>query len=201
VFLSKLSGGTPERYIPVGKVREIDDWPSVNLMIRISEFEKVGGFDCKFWPGEDTKLCLNLKKLGKKMLYIPTMIVWHHRREGLFAHLKQVGAYGLHRGYFAKNYPETSFKLKYFIPSIFSFFVIFSLLIQVIFNEYWNIVLSIGWMIYGFAVLIAILQIMRFEGVFVALISFPYILLTHFWYGIKFIYGFVHSDTLVSKLR
>src|SRR3989344_1551337 len=31
VFLSKFSGGAPERYVPVGEAREMKDWPSVNL--------------------------------------------------------------------------------------------------------------------------------------------------------------------------
>ena len=101
VFLSKFSGGSPERYIPFGCVRAVDDWPSVNLMIRKEDFLRVGGFNSSFWPGEDTLLCLNLiKNTSKKILYIPHMIVWHHRRSGLFQHLKQVGAYGMHRGFF-----------------------------------------------------------------------------------------------------
>ena len=110
-FLSKFSGGAPERYVPFGEVREIQDWPSVNLMVRKIEFLVIGGFNSPYWPGEDTKLCLELiQKTGKKILYIPELVVWHHRREGLIPHLKQVGAYGLHRGFFAKEYPETSLK-------------------------------------------------------------------------------------------
>ena len=34
VFLSRLSGGNPERYINIGEPKFVDDWPSVNLMIR-----------------------------------------------------------------------------------------------------------------------------------------------------------------------
>lgn len=109
VFLSRLSGGAPERYVPCGPSRNIQDWPSVNLMVRRADFLAVGGFNVPYWPGEDTKLCLDIIKAGRKIIYAPDAIVWHHRRPGLAAHLKQVGAYGLHRGYFAKKYPETSF--------------------------------------------------------------------------------------------
>jgi GT2 family glycosyltransferase len=122
VFLSKFSGGAPERYIPVGKSRPVQDWPSVNLMVRKKDFLDIGGFDCPYWPGEDTKLCLDLiKKKNKTIMYVPELKVWHHRRAGLAAHLKQIGAYGLHRGYFSKIHPETSRKIKYFIPSFFFF--------------------------------------------------------------------------------
>ena len=44
VFLSRFSGGSPERYLPVGDVREVHDWPSVNLMVRKTDFLSVGGF-------------------------------------------------------------------------------------------------------------------------------------------------------------
>lgn len=119
VFLSKISGGNPERYWPIGKIRGVDDWPSVNLLVRRDIFEKIGGFNSAYWPGEDTKLCLDIVKLGKEILYDPDVIAWHHRREGLKSHLRQIGRYGLHRGFFAKKFPETSRRLKYFIPSIF----------------------------------------------------------------------------------
>ena len=33
-FLSKFSGGFPERYINIGKIKKIYDWPSVNLMVK-----------------------------------------------------------------------------------------------------------------------------------------------------------------------
>ncbi|MDH5573155.1 MAG: glycosyltransferase, partial [Gammaproteobacteria bacterium] len=90
VFLSRFSGGAPERYIPIGRVKEVDDWPSVNLMVRKNDFLNIGGFNSPYWPGEDTKLCLDLIKTGKKILYVPDLIVWHHRRAGFAAHLKQV---------------------------------------------------------------------------------------------------------------
>ncbi|OGR75591.1 MAG: hypothetical protein A2X40_08200 [Elusimicrobia bacterium GWC2_65_9] len=51
----------------------------------------------------------------------------HHRRAGLPGHLKQIGAYGLHLGFFAKEYPETSRKSVYFIPSVFVLFTALSL--------------------------------------------------------------------------
>jgi hypothetical protein len=74
---------------------------------------------------KDTKLCHDLVyKNKKKILYVPNMIVWHSRREGLASHLKQIGGYGIHRGYFVKKYPQTSLRLKYFIPTLFFLFVL-----------------------------------------------------------------------------
>jgi GT2 family glycosyltransferase len=126
-FLSILNGGAMRsRYWPIASApREVDDWPSVNLLIRRTDFLAVGGFDSAYWPGEDTKLCLDLtQKLKKKMIYEPHAIVFHHRRAGLKRHLKQIGNYGLHRGFFAKTLPETSLRPIYFVPSLFTLFAL-----------------------------------------------------------------------------
>lgn len=201
VFLSRFTGGAPERYVPVGEVREVDDWPSVNLMVRKDVFLAVGGFDSKYWPGEDTKLCLKLKRTGKRILYAPDMVVWHHRRVGLGTHAKQVGAYGLHRGYFARHYPETSFRLKYFMPSFFSAFVLSSTLAPLM-PQVLTPLIMLGWLLYGVALLVGAFQMLRFERPLAVLAAtLIYVPVTHFYYGLKFISGYLRRHELVSTLR
>jgi len=125
VFSSLLiSGRFNYRYLPRNR-REIDDYPSCNLLVRKSIMQTLGGFDTSVWPGEDTKLCLDItKKLGKKIIYDPKVLVWHHRRPLFLPHLRQVANYALHRGYFVKIYPETSFRPVYFVPTLFLFGII-----------------------------------------------------------------------------
>lgn len=114
-----VSAGFSYRYLP-GRRREVDDFPSCNFFIRRQIFRELGGFKTDFWPGEDTKLCLEItNKLGKKIIYDPFVCVWHHRRPLFLSHLKQIASYALHRGYFVKRYPQTSFKISYFIPTLF----------------------------------------------------------------------------------
>ena len=106
------------RFLP-GKRQFVDDYPSMNLAVRKTDFKKVSGYDSNYWPGEDTKLCLDLTHyLGKRIIYEPKAIVYHHRRPILFAHLRQNGNFGLHRGVFARILPKTSLKLVYFLPSL-----------------------------------------------------------------------------------
>jgi glycosyltransferase involved in cell wall biosynthesis len=200
VFLSKFSGGNPERYLSIGLSKEVDDWPSVNLMVRRQDFMLIGGFNSPYWPGEDTKLCLDLiSKTGKKILYIPNLVVWHHRRQGLFAHLKQIGAYGIHRGYFARVYPKSSRKLTYFLPSAFLFFLVLSLFINKLPIEIKPFML-LGWFIYVGALLKALYDIQTKESSAIAAVAIVYIILTHAWYGIRFIQGFC-TPNLISRLR
>ncbi|MBI2439726.1 MAG: glycosyltransferase [Candidatus Moranbacteria bacterium] len=202
VFLSSLSGGSPERYVPVGKKRLVDDWPSVNLSIRKQAFADVDGFDCGFWPGEDTKLCLNIiKKLKGKILYDPSLHVYHHRREGFFRHMKQVHGYGLHRGFFAKKFPETSLRIKYFIPSFFFLFVTVGTGSIFLFPHFlfWY---EIGWFLYGGALFLSFLDMYRFEkNTFILFNALYYIFFTHLVYGFYFLIGFLLVRNLKSKLR
>lgn len=201
VFLSRFSGGAPERYVPLGGVREIMDWPSVNLMVRRSDFLTVGGFNTTYWPGEDTKLCLELvKRTGKRILYVPQLVVWHHRRAGLKAHLKQVGAYGLHRGFFAKHYPETSRKFVYFIPSVFLAFTLLSLFAGLLPGPLRALVVA-GWGAYALALFKAWLESLKYETFAVACCSLYYIVCTHWVYGARFLQGFLLTRRLVSELR
>lgn len=200
VFLSKLSGGAPERYVPVGKARPVDDWPSVNLMVRKDAFLAIGGFNSPYWPGEDTKLCLDLiQKTGKQILYVPEMRVWHHRRAGLAAHLRQVGGYGIHRGYFARKHPETSRKLLYFVPSAFALFVALTVIVPFIIpGAAW--LFLVGWAAYALALGKAWRDMRQYETATVAMAALGYTFLTHLWYGLRFIQGLL-TPKLISRLR
>lgn len=202
VFLSNLSGGNPDRYAPVGKKRLVDDWPSVNLSVRKKAFDQIGGFDSEFWPGEDTKLCLDLiNKAKTQILYDPQLIVYHHRREGLKRHLKQIGGYGLHRGFFAKKYPKTSFKFKYFVPALFLMFIFLGGLTSFLKPYILNLYLA-GWALYFLAIVKVFFDIRKYEkNSFIIFCAVYYIFLTHMVYGFKFIQGFIFTDNLKSKLR
>lgn len=118
------SGPTIYRHKPL-KHRLVDDYPTVNLIIKKDKITKIGGFDSKFWPGEDTKFCLDLTlEFGKSIYYSPNLKVNHFRRNVFHPHLIQISRYAFHRGFFAKKFPQTSFKLSYFIPSIFLIYVV-----------------------------------------------------------------------------
>lgn len=201
-FLSSLAGGNPERYFAIGRKRFVDDWPSVNLSIRKKSFAEIGGFDCEYWPGEDTKLCLDIiKKLNGKILYNPDLIVYHHRREGLINHLKQVGGYGLHRGFFAKKFPETSLRLKYFIPSVFFIFAIFGWIL-LFFPPFFKFLYFAVWLAYALALIVSFFDIYKkTKDARISLAAIPYVFLTHIYYGLRFIQGFVFIKELKSRLR
>lgn len=112
------------RHIPK-MLREVDDYPTCNLLVRRSSFERAGGFDTPYWPGEDTVLCWKLTHGAKgKIIYDPDVQVFHHRRALFRKHWRQIGNYGLHRGYFVKKFPTTSRRPNYFLPSLWTVFLL-----------------------------------------------------------------------------
>jgi len=197
IFESYLGGGfARNRYLPIGRRREIDDWPTVNFLVWRECFAEVGGFNCAFWPGEDTKLCLDFLAADYKILYEPAGIVYHHRRSDLFKHFKQIGNYALHRGFFAKKYPKTSLRLGYFIPTIFNFYLIIWIL-TFIWHWDFGFWISLPLIAYGLGLIIdAIIISFRWRNPIVGLITIPMIFLTHLWYGIRFVWGL-----LIPKLE
>jgi len=128
-LLAKVSGYFWSSYLGSGgagtyrnlpqKTRSVDDYPSFNFFVRKKDFLAAGGFDSRYWPGEDTKLCHDLVyKLEKKIVYHPQILVYHHRRPIFKPHLKQLSRYAAMRARFTLLFPQTSKKLSYYLPAI-----------------------------------------------------------------------------------
>lgn len=190
VFSSRLTSSSfVYRYVPE-RFREVDDFPTVNLLVRKSVFERLGGFDTAFWPGEDTKLCLDITKgLGLKIVYDPEVFVYHHRRPLFIPHLRQVSRYAFQRGYFVKTFPQTSNRPGYFAPSIFLIFIIagaaFSLHSQTAF-----IAFSGAMSVYLAALLASsVLTTVYHRDIAIGAVTFVGIFLTHLIYGYNFMKG------------
>lgn len=200
------------RFLPFKK-RFVIDYPSMNLAVRKHDFEKVGGFDSNFWPGEDTKLCLDLThKLGKKIIYDPQVLVFHHRRPIFFPHLRQNGNFGLHRGFFARILPQTSLKFVYFGPTLMVLGIFYLLFLSWLNQPPLNYFHRLGWLLfqaYFISLLANALWIYTViarssatwqsstQAIFQSLLSVPVIFVTHLWYGLRFLQGFLFTAKLL----
>jgi glycosyltransferase involved in cell wall biosynthesis len=179
------SGGAGVYRNKISHSRFVDDFPSVNLIVNKDDFFKVKGFDTHHWPGEDTILCLNLiKKLNKKIFYHPSIKVYHHRREVIKKHLQQITRYALHRGYFAKKYPENSRKIGYFLPSLFFLYLISLPLTNFYYPLYFYLIL----------LLINLLNYLFTNSLVCSLLATITIPITHIYYGVLFIKGYFSKN-------
>jgi len=165
--------------------RFVDDYPTVNLIVKKKSFIKVGGFDPKYWPGEDTILCLKLTQAGQKIYYHPSIVVYHHRRKVFIPHLEQVSRYAQHRGLFTKIFPQNSLKPGYFIPSL---FFIYALSIP-----FTNFLLPLY--LYILLLLINLIDFLyQRNTVLVSLLATLSIPITHLYYGLMFLVGLTKKD-------
>jgi glycosyltransferase involved in cell wall biosynthesis len=193
VYASPLvSAGYVYRYLPRVE-RDVDDYPSCNLLVRRDPFVRHVGSCLRYWPGEDTKLCLLLTRdEGKRIVYEPAAAVFHHRRALFWDHFRQVWNYAVHRGFFAKRYPGTSLRPQYFVPSTFVVANLFALA-ALVFVPASRAVLGIAAAAYVALVALAALASREEAPVNRRLVALG-IYLTHLTYGLGFIVGLCRRE-------
>ena len=170
---------------------ESDDIHSCNFVARKVVVEEVGGWNEKYWPGEDTLMCLAIKKLGKKLVESSDVVVYHHRRSLFKSHLKQVSRFGEHRGFFAKKFPENSVKLTYFFPSLLVSSLLAGIVLSLFFPFFAYVVLF-GVAAYLVSSLIA--AALQVRNVKLLLSVWLGIIVTHIVYGSFFLSGLAKRD-------
>lgn len=186
VYASPLvSGNCRFRYVSE-RVRKVDDMPSCNLLVRTSILRKIGGFNTRYWPGEDTVLCMDVVNQGCEMIYDPFAVVFHHRRPLFGAHLRQIGRYAKHRGFFCRVFPQTSLRISYMIPSLFVLGLVLGPVACTFLPVLW-------WAYIGILglYLLTVLACSWHLKIHEWLIVFMGIIATHIWYGIRFLQGLI----------
>jgi cellulose synthase/poly-beta-1,6-N-acetylglucosamine synthase-like glycosyltransferase len=188
ILSSFMVGGLANRY-GSAKSRESDDIHSCNFIARRTILDEIGGWNEKYWPGEDTLICLGIDKLNKKMIEASDVVVYHHRRPLFSRHLLQVSRFGQHRGFFAKRFPENSLRLNYFIPSLFVLFLAAGIVvpfmhmsIQVFYIFLFSIYLLAG-------IAVSLDAAAAGKDIRYLPLVFAGIIVTHIVYGVHFISG------------
>lgn len=170
---------------------ESDDIHSCNFVARKSMVEEAGGWNEKYWPGEDTLMCLAMKRLGGKLIEAPDVVVYHHRRPLFRFHLEQVSRFGEHRGLFAKKFPENSLKPTYIAPSMLVLSLIAGLVLSFLFSFFVYVT------VFGVAVYLALSLVaaaLQVRKVKLILLVWSGTIVTHITYGIFFLSGLIKRD-------
>lgn len=197
-YESFLLSSSPSRYRPVGKIRKVLDLPSVNLVVHKPIFQSVGGFGNEYWPGEDSKFCEKLISQSISIWYSPKLLVYHHRRRSLHAHLKQSSNYGKHRGRFARDRDVNSTSLAFAIPSTFFFYCLLITFVSLL--GITSKALYIPLYLYIIALCLTTLNTYFRWGLIVSLLVIVYLPLTHLAYGLNYAIGYFRKD-FRSELR
>ena len=192
-----VSGGYRYRYLGGRVRRDVDDYPSCNLLVRADVLRTIHGYRTDFWPGEDTLLCEDIVYgQGRRLVYDPWSIVYHHRRRLFGPHLRQLGRYAFHRGYFVKKSPKTSFKLAYFVPSLFVLgLVAGGIALGATATLRGTAVDALRWTYFGVTGLYAVATLATTFALNPAMwiVTWLGVVASHIWYGIRFVCGLCAS--------
>jgi len=111
--------------IPLQGPIEVDCLQGCFMSFRHEVLLKSGGFDENyetFFRGDDTDVCLAVKKLGYKIIYEPRAIVWH-KALGIFSYSANEWVYKYARGstyfYFKNLFPDAKLYLPLFFLNLF----------------------------------------------------------------------------------
>ncbi len=179
-----VSGLASIRY-KIAKNQFVKELPSCNYISRKEISKK---YQEGFLTAEDSKFCFDIKKQGYKILYANDVVVFHHRRDTIKKHIKQMFIYGRDIAWLAKE--EFSFDKLYF--SLLSLFVIgfFGGVVLSPFYPIIRIVFTFLMAIYFLIILSTSIHKNLKISISVSSISVA----THFAYGIGFIYGLLKKN-------
>lgn len=152
---------------------------SFNLGLSKKAFEKTEGFS-SMKIGEDIDLTFRLWKNNFNTQFIPNAFVYHKRRNTLKQFYKQTFNFGKTRPLLNKKYPKTA-KITYWFPSLFLFFILFSVLGTVFYS--WCF--SIPILFYFFILFVD--SLLKNKKISVALLSIITTLVQFTGYGLGFL--------------
>lgn len=173
-----VSGFANIRYRTAEK-QYVKELPSCNFIVKK---EDAGQFSAEFLTAEDSKFCFDIRKKGKRLLYAPDVIVYHHRRNTMEGHLKQMWTYGRDIALLTKK-EFSADKMYYTLPSLFVLFVFFGLIDSLLGNFS---------LIYGSIISIYFILMLAFSlrnSIEKTILIFFGSIMTHFAYGAGYIYG------------
>lgn len=162
---------------------------SFNMGISKEAFEKTGGFS-KIHPGEDPDLSQRILKAGYDTTFLPNAFVYHKRRISWKKFYLQVKKFGLVRPILNQWHPATS-KLTFWFPTVFVFFVIFSVLFSIFITPWFLTPLL------SYLTLLFIDSSIKNKSIFIGVLSLRAVFVQFFGYGI----AFLKSSFLINFLK
>jgi len=190
VLSSFMVGGLSNRYRT--KISyESYDIHSCNFMARKRVLNDVGGWNEKYWPGEDTLICLAMQRQGLKLIEASDVVVYHHRRSLYTPHLKQVSRFGVHRGFFVKRFRGNSVKLTFFMPSFLLLAFIVTALMSIGISFFSNVLLMVMSLYLVVSLISTLSQVKNLKMI---LVVWSGSIMTHLAYGTSFLVGLLKRD-------
>jgi glycosyltransferase involved in cell wall biosynthesis len=170
-----------------GNKKAIDKFQprSFNLGISKNAFELTKGFS-EMKIGEDIDLTFRLWEHNFETQFIENAFVYHKRRSTFKQFFNQTYAFGQGRPLLNKKYPNTK-KITYWFPTVFVFFMVFSILSGLFISK----ILLIP--IVCYLVIIFMDSLLKSKQITVAITSVITTIIQFFGYGLGFVKGLVKN--------
>jgi glycosyltransferase involved in cell wall biosynthesis len=97
---SAAAGYVASRYVNDGRGPRRIRWSGIigcNMAFRRRVLEEAGGFDPRFWPGEEMVVSSAVEKGGHAIVFAPDAWLFHYPRSSLLGFVKQIYKYGATR--------------------------------------------------------------------------------------------------------
>jgi len=182
------SGAADIRY-KIAKTRYTHELPSCNYITRR---EAACEYNSCFLTAEDSEFCFACVERGYRVLYAGDVVVFHHRRDSLGKHLKQMFIYGRDIVWLLKE----RFSIWQAYYSIMSIFVIgfFVFLIGSFFSSVIRVLFIVGLIAYGLVMFLTSI----YENLGVTIWTTIATVLTHFAYGFGFLKGLFWRNPMLE---
>jgi cellulose synthase/poly-beta-1,6-N-acetylglucosamine synthase-like glycosyltransferase len=175
-------GPSRARYRAVGTTRISGEKELIlcNLVARRSDLLEAGGFDEALYPNEENALMDQMQKLGKILLYDPSLVVYRRPRSTLWAFGRMLLTYGRGRAEQFRRHPTLGSALNFAPP----LFVVYVALLS-----WWGGMWSVPLAIYLLGVVLQTVVSARSQSGLEAVAAAPLVILTHLLYGLGFLRG------------
>ncbi|MFC1704840.1 glycosyltransferase [Nanoarchaeota archaeon] len=159
---------------------------SSNLLARVGLLREIGGYYKNLPTGEDSILSFKIRKLNKKIIYSPKVVVYHHRRKLFLPHLRRIFEQARDKAVILKA-SFSKDKSVYFVPSIF----VICLITGAILSFFNSTVSIIYFSVLAFYAFLVIAESINSKGFYASLLVFLGLPLTHLSYGVGFLFGLI----------
>lgn len=175
----------------ISTIKTVKHIPTCNLIVKKAAFDKIGLFDTSFIKGQDLEWSTRAHRKGLRFLYLPQLVVYHHKKDNLVSLFKQVYKWATAKNYVCQKHGTNIF---YLLPFAAALLILLSLICSIYIKELRTINLSLI-IIYTILVLTESIRISirnKFLNILYAILCF---IIIHSSYILGFLHGYIKPLT------
>jgi len=198
IVYSKLGHSTATVFGKYGHIREAKlakELQSSNFIYKRCTANEVHGYDAQLATGEDTLISYKIRASGKKLIYSPLVVVYHHRRPLFVRHLKRVAEQATDKAIILKSHVAFD-NMIFFVPSLF----VLGLISGIVLSFLSHFMMAAYLTIVGIYIMFILNESRKAASLVEGFLIFIGLPLTHIWYGVGFLRGFFLKKYIVSGL-